>query len=543
MPSPFSSSPTTTFVQSGVNTVDSLLNPDHHKWAVTSGPVVALTYSFPWLSGASAYWQSNYSPYSEPQSAVHLAFNASEIYAASNALQAWASVAAITFTQVADTSSNVGDFRFAFSSAVNNGIWGYCNYPDNTSAAAGDVWVNPTYATDVDWTNGSNNYSSLIHEIGHGLGLKHPGNYNAGGGGTPGPYLTTALDYRNYTIMSYNNYKYIYWNINQHQSFNVYPQTPMVYDIAAIQYLYGANNSYHTGDDTYRFDSLIPFYTTIWDVGGNDTIDVSNFTTNCTIDLTAGNYSSILYHNDASGSYSYDGTNNLGIAFGVTIENATGGSGSDSITGNSANNTLIGNSGNDTFIGGGGSDNIDGGSGIDTIILTNKQLNYTIALAEHGFSIKDNLGADGTATEVNVEKLQFTDLILTIDATPSDNLSEAYRMYKAAFDRVPDYGGLGYWYNALNKGETLNQVAGDFINSNEFKSLYGTNPSDQTFVTLLYQHVLGRTPDQSGYDFWINSLHTITRAQELAYFSESAENKADIIGIIANGIIYQEYTA
>ena len=543
MPSPYTSSPTTTFVLSGVNTVDSLLNPDHQKWSVTAGTTVALTDSFPWLGGSVAYWQVNYSSSSEPQAAVRLAFNANQISAASNALQEWENVAGISFTQVADTSSNVGDFRFAFSSAVSSGTWGYCTYPDNSSAAAADIWINPTYATQGDWSIGSYNYVAIMHEIGHGLGLKHPGNYNIGGGGTSGPYLPTDLDYRNYTIMSYNNIKSQYWDPSLHQNITVYPKTPMVYDIAAIQYLYGANNTYHTGNDTYRFDPSIPFYTTIWDAGGNDTIDVSNFNTNCTINLTSGHYSSILYGIQINASDIYDGTNNLGISFGVTIENATGGSGNDFITGNSANNTLFGGTGNDTFVGGGGSDSIDGGSNVDAILFTNKQLNYTVTLAEQGFSIKDNLGADGTVTEVNVEKLQFADKILTIEATASNNLAEAYRMYKAAFDRVPDYYGLGYWYNAMNKGETLNQVAVDFINSNEFKSLYGTNPSDQTFVTLLYQHVLGRTPDQSGYDFWINSLHTITRAQELAYFSESAENKADVIGIIANGIIYQEYTA
>jgi len=72
--------------------------------------------------------------------------------------------------------------------------------------------------------------------------------------------------------------------------------------------------------------------------------------------------------------------------------------------------------------------------------------------------------------------------------------------------------------------------------------MYGNNPTDTTFVTLLYQHVLGRTPDQGGYDFWLNDLQVETRAQVLAHFSESAENIANVAGVISNGIIYQPYT-
>ena len=72
-------------------------------------------------------------------------------------------------------------------------------------------------------------------------------------------------------------------------------ETPMVFDIAAIQYIYGANNNYKTGDDTYTFDPTKPFFKTIWDAGGKDTISVSNFSLSCDVDLTPGNYSSLRY--------------------------------------------------------------------------------------------------------------------------------------------------------------------------------------------------------------------------------------------------------
>jgi len=106
----------------------------------------------------------------------------------------------------------------------------------------------------------------------------------------------------------------------------------MVYDIAAIQYLYGVNNTYHTGADTYRFDPAAPFFCTLWDAGGNDTLDLSNFSTTCTIDLIPGHYSSIRYSSVGTIDDLYDGTNNLGIAFGAIIENAVGGSNTDIIS-------------------------------------------------------------------------------------------------------------------------------------------------------------------------------------------------------------------
>ena len=199
-----------------------------------------------------------------------------------------------------------------------------------------------------------------------------------------------------------------------------------------------------------------------------------------------------------------------------------------------------GTSGNDTFHSSTGNEAFNGGAGVDTVIFSGHESNYTITLAGTGFSLKDNVGTDGTDTVVNIEKLQFSDHTLTIAAAPSETLLESYRIYKAAFDRAPDYGGLGYWFNVMGHGASLTDIAGGFIGSNEFKAMYG-DPTDSTFVSLLYHHVLGRDLDQGGYDFWINDLKVETRAQVLAHFSESTENIANVAGVVANGIIYEAY--
>ncbi|MCX6179632.1 MAG: DUF4214 domain-containing protein [Chlorobiales bacterium] len=201
-----------------------------------------------------------------------------------------------------------------------------------------------------------------------------------------------------------------------------------------------------------------------------------------------------------------------------------------------------GNAGNDTFHAGSGNSVIDGGAGVDTIIFNSYEYNYTITPSGAGFSITGHIGTDGTVTETNVEKLQFSDHTLTIDSAPSETLLESYRIYKAAFDRAPDYGGLGFWYNAMSHGQSISSVADGFIHSNEFVAMYGSAPTDSEFVSLVYQHVLGRALDQGGFDFWLNDLHVETRAQVLAHFSESAENIANLSGVVSHGIIYEAYT-
>ncbi|WP_350152999.1 M10 family metallopeptidase [Nitrosomonas sp.] len=274
-----------------------------------------------------ATWQPGYSD--EPSAAEHFGFNDTQIVAVRSAFQAWENVANLNFDEVSESNLNVGDFRFAFSSALPSSAWGWSGYPNDYWASAADVWVNSTYGRDTDWSAGTYNYEALLHEIGHGLGLKHPGNY----GGSSAPYLPSSLDVRNYTIMSYNDpINEWYWDGGKNVSVFVARGAPMVYDIQAIQYLYGTNTG---GGDIYNFDPHTPFYKTIWDAGGIDTIDISNYSLDSIISLITGSYSKVSFYSQPTGYTRawYDGSDSLGIAFGAIIENANGGSGSDILTG------------------------------------------------------------------------------------------------------------------------------------------------------------------------------------------------------------------
>ncbi|MFZ3018894.1 MAG: M10 family metallopeptidase C-terminal domain-containing protein, partial [Gallionella sp.] len=371
---PTTSSSITNVAPTNLTNLDALI--EGAKWGGAVGSGATLTYSFPWATGGSAvfygaFGNTLYSTLNEPAAAAVYGLNATQQTAASNALLAWANVANITFQSTTDTSTDVGDIRFAFTSAVDVGsqAWGWSYTLNQALPSSGDVWISTLQGgvTDADWSAGSHNYFSLIHEVGHALGLKHPFEGVS--------QLPVALDNRQQTVMSYtdpaNN---LFGTITQitDVSFSwstgaIAPETPMVLDIAAIQHLYGANLTYRTGDDVYTFDPALPFLKTIWDAGGNDTIDVGNFLESCRIDLTPGSYSSIRILSDplpagatAPGyAPTYDGTNNLGIAYGAIIENAAGGSGNDTLSGNDANNILEGGAGNDVLYGGAGNDLFD----------------------------------------------------------------------------------------------------------------------------------------------------------------------------------------
>ncbi len=271
---------------------------------------------------------------------------------------------------------------------TNSAAWGYVQQfltNQYQTFTAGQVWVGSNNVAGVNpYSLGSYNLMAMQHEIGHALGLSHPGMYNAAPGVTINyiPDAVFAQDTQQYSIMSYFG-RYDFSNkqwttANDHWTTanpGLYPQTPMVYDIAAIQSLYGFDTTTRIGNTTYGYGfesnldandiektiydfstNLHPIFS-IWDAGGIDTLDASKWTGgDQTLNLTPGSYSSILGM-----------SNNIGIAFGTVIENAIGGSGNDTISGNNANNTLSGNDGNDNLYGGSGNNYLSGGAGNDTL--------------------------------------------------------------------------------------------------------------------------------------------------------------------------------
>jgi hypothetical protein len=143
-----------------------------------------------------------------------------------------------------------------------------------------------------------------------------------------------------------------------------------------------------------------------------------------------------------------------------------------------------------------------------------------------------------------VERLQFTDTNVALDIGKDQTAGSAYMLYKAAFNRTPDVGGLGFWISKMDGGLSYSDVAKNFVNSTEFKTAFGgSNPSVNTLVTKLYNNVLNRAPDAGGLAFWQEKLTTggWTTADVLGYFSTSQENVNNVTPLIANGISYTQF--
>ncbi|MYM32614.1 DUF4214 domain-containing protein [Duganella sp. CY15W] len=182
---------------------------------------------------------------------------------------------------------------------------------------------------------------------------------------------------------------------------------------------------------------------------------------------------------------------------------------------------------------------MDAGPAVNTTFSGNLS-QYTISNAS--LTVTDNVSGQVQAVPARA-LLQFADATVSLDV--DDGIpGQMYRLYQAAFNRVPDLAGLGAQINGMNNGLSLEQIAQNFIDSREFSDTYGAL-NNTAFVTQLYANVLKRAPDAAGLAFHVGNLEgtnpggrVLSRAIVLFGFSESAENKALVADKIRNGIEY-----
>jgi serralysin len=335
-------------------------------------------------------------------------------------LTLWSDLTNIQFVQTTDANTaDIALFRYGSTTpgtALDNGAYAQASHIDGQP---GDTVIPTTTKgmISIETTNAWSDLASfqayggygpgtIVHEIGHLLGLMHAGPYN--GDVQPALQQYNATDTTLWSTMSYiapadSTAKYFdsypvqgtNWGVGT-DGYARSPTTPMMLDILAVQQLYGQTTSTtFSGGQVYGFncnisDAARPFFDftvnrdpviTLWNSGTNNTLDLSGYSADSTINLNPGTFSS------ADGM-----TNNIGIAYNTVIDHAVGGAGNDTFYVNAVN------------------DWIDGQGGTNTVIFGGYLVDYNVSLTGGAVMVADlTPGHGATYTLLNIQLLQFAD--------------------------------------------------------------------------------------------------------------------------------------
>lgn len=351
----------------------------NNKWDGT------LTYSFPSSPSqyAPGYSQNDLAGLrqvgNDQKLAVHFALNTFQF----NQWNGADAFAVEAFTNLRIRTSEPGrnaDIQLANSNGPSTA---YAYFPNNSpNGSGGDAFFGQAGRNPVP---GNYDWHTVIHELGHSLGLEH-GHDNDTFGNLP-----RNVDSMEFSVMTYRSYigQRVSAYVNDEYSF---AQTFMMLDIAALQHMYGADFSSNAGDTTYKWrpgsgntfiDGQLAIkaggkkvFLTIWDGGGRDTYDLTAYKNGVDVDLEPGGHTVLSRGQLAD----LGGGPNGGLARGSVfnalqynndprslIENVSSGSGNDTISGNDADNRFASFGGNDRQFGGSGDDTMAGGTGRDTL--------------------------------------------------------------------------------------------------------------------------------------------------------------------------------
>ncbi|MEY3288508.1 MAG: hypothetical protein RLZZ419_750 [Pseudomonadota bacterium] len=386
------------------------------SWSATMGTGATITYGFRETAANYTAEGSNISTFSQ--------ISSTEMSAVETILSLWSDVSGIKFEAV-----NPGSYTDNATILIGNyndstdGAGAFAAYPGSSAVDSidSDLWLNLGGGVSTDSVPiGSWTFSTIIHELGHALGLSHPGDYNA----APGVAITYdnnaqfLQDSNQYSVMSYFSASATGGSYPVGDTGDV--STPLLFDVYEMQKMYGANLTTRTDNTVYGFGStagsVFDFTTNtapllcIWDAGGTDTLDCSGYSENETIDLIQGAFSSI-------GGL----INNVSIALNAVIENAVGGSGVNFIMGNNSDNNLMGGINNDTINGGDGNDTISGGEGDD--IMDGGAGNDTFYVDASGDIVTEalNAGTDTIITTLNSYSINALTNIENLSYSGSNN--------------------------------------------------------------------------------------------------------------------------
>lgn len=311
-----------------------------------------------------------------------------------------ASYTKLTFVEAASPSGADATFRFAaYGDGGSESRFPPNNnmaYSPSDSRSAGDTWLGGNGTPPTAAFFGTDHLNTIMHEMGHALGLKH--GHDAGFGRT----LTADRNDNEFSVMTYASYMGADADSGASEAWvGSAPQSYMMYDIAALQAYYGANFDRVGTAAIYTWDEVTgqqyingiaaaftgasetgKILSTVWTQGADATYDLSNFNEDQLADLRPGQWLrfsagqiSDLNNQAPEGTPEYQAQGNIYNALlyqgdaRSLVSNLITGSGNDRLIGNDADNMLSAGAGNDTIDGGLGDDTISGGSGADTITL------------------------------------------------------------------------------------------------------------------------------------------------------------------------------
>lgn len=420
----------------------------------------------------------------------------------------------VRFIELDERSSQVGQLRFGTSQqAATKGV---AFVPGTVSdARAGDVFMD--VESTLTMSAGQEGFQTLLHEVGHALGLSHP-------------LMTADASDRPTLLPKWNNPVYTVMT-NDPSLTGLWQSGFGLFDLQALRHLYGAaSTQVRQSDDLIAIhDSHGQMIFKLNDSGGYDTLDLSALSFGSMIDLNPGASSSVGFN--LKGLASQD---NLVIAPETWIEKIIGTPFDDALKGNKLDNAFHPTSGNDL---------IDGRGGLDHVYLKATRAEYEVYISEwtDKWTVASLGGELGSNTLSNIERIHFEDGSIALDL--NSNAGTVAKILGAVFGKSfvsnKDFVGIGLYYIDVLKfnPQDLTGLA--------ISSRLGISPSSREVVNLLYTNVVGQVPDDLAARDFVQLLDSgAFQIKDLGWMAASTvlnEININLMGLFDTGLAYQAF--
>jgi serralysin len=497
-------------------------NPNDGYWASSKGKTLNLTYGF-MTTEIIPNTPSGFDA-SKPSSTASSGFavmTADQQKAVVQALNIVSSLCNIQFTL--NTNQTTANILFGTNSQTSSTGTTYTVSKNNDgSFKQTSVFISNFFSSVINTLDqpGGFGFNTLLHEIAHALGLKHPGAYDSASlpqsSTTYTYYLPKGWDNTQFSIMSYV--------FQQTQS--PFSASYATLDIVALQSLYGPPTN--STIVSFKVSPTAPTYTTAPIGSLGSTIDLSNQTQGSSVSLLAGTYSSIGKNADGTPIH-----NNIVIPLSSQYTNVVGSNtGGDVIYCNSLNNIISLNGPNCVVFG--------NTNGISQVKIKSDFANFKLSSNKNTLTLTDNTNKLGTETLIDVARVNFNNtLSIAFDLGVKQSAGQTAEILGAAFGSTflsnKQYVAIGL--NLFDSGQTMTQVAQAAINTGKVSA-----PDNTSFVKAVWGNVMGSTIDPVNLSTFVGALNngTYTQASLLALAAGTITNQANInlVGLVQTGIQY-----